>query len=263
MNCTEARKTWMLYLDSEGDPQSHLQVSQHLGRCPACAEWFARQQQLEDAVRDRLAAGNNTAALWDRVLGKAGLLSRPRFGSRRRLGMGGLVAASAVLLVAFLGWPWGHQPPPSDVPELAQDAAELHKRWLDGQFQPDFASMSELDVDRYFKANAPFKVHCPPRSNVNFSVQGAAVRSLRDRHKAGFIVGRVGTTPVSILVLDRSSLAAFPHDQARLAGGGRHRCQEGGYQMASAVLADNVVVVIGNTRPETLETLLDAYGSYH
>jgi uncharacterized protein involved in exopolysaccharide biosynthesis len=78
MNCTEARKNWMLYLDNEGDPQLHLHIGDHLGRCPACAQWFARQQQLEDAVRDRLAAGDSTPVLWGRVLDKAGLAPRRR-----------------------------------------------------------------------------------------------------------------------------------------------------------------------------------------
>jgi hypothetical protein len=261
MNCTEARQHWMLYLDSEGDPRLHLAVTDHLDRCPGCAAWFARQQQLEDAVRDCLVAGYSTPALWTRVLDKSGLAPRP--GRHRRVFVvGGLAAAAAVLLV-FLGGPWGRQPrPPDPTTELARDAADLHQRWLRGEVRPDFASTSELDVDRYFKANAPFKVHCPPRSDVNFTVQGAALRSLRERLEAGLIVGRVGDTPVSILVLDRQSLSAFPHDQTRLAAG-RHRCQERGYQMVCAVLADNIVVVTGNTRPETLDQLLDAYGSYH
>ncbi len=260
MNCTEARKNWMLYLDSEGDAQLHLRIGDHLGSCPACAEWFARQQQLEEAVGDRLAAGDSTPALWGRVLNKAGLLPRRRLRPRPLI-VAGLVAVACLLLVVVFGRPWGHQQP-SQPPELARDAAELHQQWLSGDVRPDFASTSELDVDRYFKANAPFKVHCPPRSDVKFAVQGAGIWSLQERHKAGFIVGRVGDTPVSIVVLDRQSLSAFPHDQARLSGG-RHRCLAGGFQMVAAVLADNVVVVIGNTRPETLEKLLDAYGSYH
>jgi hypothetical protein len=263
MTCTEARKNWMLYLDSEGDPQLHLLVTDHLGRCPACAEWFARQQQLEDAVRDRLASGDSTPALWGRVVSRAGLVPRPRFRPRPLFVVGGLVAAAAVILVMLLGRPGGGQPQsPAETPELARNAAELHQQWVSGEVRPDFASTSDLDVDRYFKANAPFKVHCPPRSDVNFAVQGAGMRSLQERHKAGFIVGRVGDSPVSILVLDRQSLSAFPYDQTRLAGG-RHRCREGDYQVVSAVLADNVVVVIGNTRPETLDKLLDASGSYH
>jgi hypothetical protein len=262
MNCTEARKNWMLYLDSEGDPRLHLQITDHLGCCPGCAEWFARQQHLEEAVRDCLAAGGSSPALWGRVLDRTGL-ARRRVRPRVLITAGSLVAAAALLLVAVFGSPWSRQPqPPGQVPELARDAAELHKRWLSGDVRPEFASTSELDVDRYFKANAPFKVHCPPRSDVNFAVQGAGMRSLRDRHQAGLIVGRVGETPVSILVLDRQSLSAFPRDQARLAGG-RRRCREGGYLTVSAALSDNVVVVVGNTRPETLDKLLDAYGSYH
>ncbi len=260
MNCTEARQNWMLFLDSEGDPQLHLQVTDHLGCCPACAEWFARRQRLEDAVRQCLAAGDSTPALWDRVLDQVGRAPR-RLRVRPLLVVGSLIAAAVLLVV--LGWPWGRQPePPGAPPELARDAADLHQRWLSGEVRPDFPSTSELDVDRYFKANVPFKVHCPPRSDVNFAVQGAGLRSLQGRHQAGFIVGRVGDTPVSILVLDRSSLSAFPRDRARLAGG-RHRCQEGAYRMVAALLADNVVVVVGNTRPETLDKLLDAYGSYH
>src|SRR6202030_636607 len=98
MNCTEVRKNWMLYLDSEGDPQSHLRVSEHLGRCPACSEWLARQKQVEEAVRDHLAAGDSTPGLWDRVLDRAGL-ARPRFRPRPFLVLGGLVAAAAALLV--------------------------------------------------------------------------------------------------------------------------------------------------------------------
>jgi hypothetical protein len=257
MNCTEARKHWMLYLDSEGDSQLHLRVADHLRRCPACAEWFARQQQLEDAVRDRLAAGDHTPALWGRVRDNAGLAPRRHLRRRSLIVAAGLLAVAALLLVVF-GGRW-RQP---QLPELAREAAELHRRWLAGEVRPDFASTSESDVDRYFKANAPFKVHCPPRSDVNFAVQGAGLRSLQDHLEAGFIVGRVGDTPVSILVLDRASLSSFPLDKTRLAGG-RHRCREGGYHMVSAVLANNVVVVVGNTRPETLDKLLDAYGSYH
>jgi hypothetical protein len=38
---------------------------------------------------------------------------------------------------------------------------------------------------------------------------------------------------------------------------------EGAYRIASAVIAENVVFVIGTASPEVLERLLQAYGSYH
>src|SRR5438132_493898 len=107
MNCAEARKYWMLYLDSEGDPELHLRVADHLGRCSVCAEWFARQQRLEDAVHERLAAGDGTPALWSRVLDKAGLVPRRSLRSRRLIVAGGLAGAATLLLSAILAWPRG------------------------------------------------------------------------------------------------------------------------------------------------------------
>ena len=65
MNCNEARQHLMLYLDSEGDPELHFRISDHLAMCPECAEWFAKQQRFEQAVNERLAEGEATlACLW-------------------------------------------------------------------------------------------------------------------------------------------------------------------------------------------------------
>jgi hypothetical protein len=208
-------------------------------------------------VRQRLAAGERTPELWARVLDRAGLAPRHRRGP---LLIAGLIAATLFAAILICR---GIRPESVDKStELTQAAARFHQGWLDGEVRLDFTSTSELAVDRYFKTNAPFKVHCPPRSDVHFAVQGAAVRVLNDGHQAGLIVGHVGNVPVSILVLDRQVLPDFPHDQTRLAAG-RFRVQEGGYAMVSAVLADNIVIVVGNIRSETLNKLLDAYRSYH
>jgi anti-sigma factor RsiW len=255
MNCAEARQNWMLYLDGEGDPALALRIRDHLGECPACADWFARQQRLEQAVADRLATGPQTPELWARVLHRAGL-RRP---ARRWLALAAtLAAAAAVLLAVWVGFRAGGR-----TPELAREAAELHARWARNDLRPELVSASDREVDRYLKAKLPFRAHCPPRSDVGFSVKGAGVCRVEGSQQAAYIVGRVGQAPVSILVLDRSSLAAFPRDRAHLEGGRRHRCREGAYEMVSGVVADNVVVVIGTAPPATLEKLLNAYGSYH
>jgi anti-sigma factor RsiW len=256
MTCTAARRHWMLYLDSEGDPALHLGVAEHLAACPACAAWFAGQERLERAVAHSLTRGAEAPGLWERVLVRTGLQRPPRRGGRRLLLMGG--AAAVLLLATWLGlalwWPAGQ-------PELARDAAGLHERWLRGEVRPDFASTSDHDVDRYLKSAAPFRVRCPPRSDVQFAVEGAGVLRLNGA-TAAYIVGRVRQVAVSVLVLDRSSLAAFPRDRDHLAGGGRRLCREGDVEMVEGVVAENVVIVVGRAPPETLEKLLDAYGSY-
>jgi anti-sigma factor RsiW len=260
MNCNEARHHWTLYLDSEGDPKLHLRLNDHLAHCPACADWFARQERLERAVRARLATTEAMPGLWDRVLERAGVRPRAVRGRKVLLVSAGILAAAAMLLAVFLGL---RDREGLSAPHLSDRAAELHDQWLRGEIRPDFASTSDQEVDRYLKAKTPFRVHCPPRTDVHFAVQGAGLCPLKGDTQAAYIVGRVGQAPVSILVLERSSLSDFPHDADQLRGGRRHRCREGGYQMVAGLTADNVVVVIGVASPDTLEKLLDAYGSYH
>ena len=68
MNCQDARLYWNLYYDSEGTPDQYLQVNRHLQRCPHCADWFNRQELLEDELTRRVAAGDETPELWAAIL---------------------------------------------------------------------------------------------------------------------------------------------------------------------------------------------------
>jgi len=257
MTCNEVRQHWMLYVDSEGDPELHFRLSDHLGMCPACAEWYAQQQRFEQALKERLAAAKATPELWQRVLTRAGIRRRPAT-RRRLLAWGGALAASLLLGGVGLFWIRGH----AHAHDLPVVAVGWHEQLLHGNQQPDLQSTSDREVDQYLKKRVGFRVHCPPRNEANFAVQGAGVCTLKDE-QAAYIVGQVGSSQVSILVLDRNSLDAFQLEKAYLERGRRHRCTEGDYQMISGVVADNVVVVIGTAPGDQLERLLNAYGSYH
>src|SRR5262249_36928355 len=102
---------------------------------------------------------------------------------------------------------------------------------------------------------APFHVHCPPRTDVNFMVQGAGLCQMKEQRQAAYVVGHVGKAPVSVLVLDRAGLATFPGD-------GSYHCRAGTCHVASGVVKDSVVVIVGDTTADVLERLLRAYGTY-
>jgi anti-sigma factor RsiW len=246
----------MLYFDSEGDAELHFRISDHLATCPTCAEWYAQQQRLEQALGEKLTAGRATSDLWTRVLDRAGVRARPRSRWRWLARAGSLAAAAviALVIVQFMGL--------SRSSDLGRLAAGWHEKLVAGTVQPDFQSNSDSEVDRYLKTKVPFQVRCPPRTDVDFAVKGAGVCPVADQEKAAYIMGRVGSAQVSILVLDRSSLDLFPAEKAHLQGGAHHHCREGDYEMVSGVVAGNVVVVIGQASPEALEKLLNAYGTY-
>jgi hypothetical protein len=247
----------MLYIDSEGDPELHLRISDHLRMCPECAAWFERQQRFEQAVTERLAAGEPTPQMWDRVLSNAGV-ARPVTNRRLWLVVGSALAVAATVLVAIQLRRMGQAHS-----ELEPIAAEWHDLWARGDLKPDLISESDERVDRYLKEQVPFRVHCPPRKDVRFAVAGAGVRTVKDR-SAAYIVGNVDKAAITILVFARDSLDAFPLDRSHLAlGGGRHRCREKNYTMVCGVTGDNVVFVVGAATPQVLEKVLNAYGSYH
>ena len=259
MNCNEARQHWMLYFDSEGDAEMHLHISDHVAICPACAEWFHRQQRFEQALAERLAAGGETPELWARALARAGIAGRKPV-RRRRMLLVSLLAAAAVLLAVAV-WSWIGQRSHSS--ELALLAADWHGQLLQGEVRPAVVSSSDKEVENQLRKMVKFPVHCPPRKDANFDLKGAGVCQVNDR-LAAYIVGEVNRTPVSILVFDKTSLDAFPRERQRIAQeGGQRRCQEGDYHMISGITRDNLLIVIGRASPEELERLFKAYGSYH
>jgi hypothetical protein len=157
-------------------------------------------------------------------------------------------------------WIWNRsQALPS--PDLAKLTAARHERLVAGEEIPQFESRSDLEVEDYLRKRVSFPVRCPPRKDVGFAVQGAGVCQLAEQ-PAAYLSGRVDDAPVSIFVMPRDSLSAFPHQQVALLKEKTHRCQEGQYAMVLGVIDKNAVLVIGRTEPERLEKVLSAYGTY-
>ncbi len=261
MNCDETRRHWNLYHDSEGDPALHLAINEHLAACSDCAEWYFKQSLFEDQLVQHLAPPAVDAPLWQSVLAAAGVTKvapRTTVGSRITL----LASLAAALLMAVsLGIIW-RTLQSQDQPSLSAHAAGLHTRLVGGDVKVPFHSDSDLAVEDFLRRQVSFPVRCPPRRDAGFAVAGAGTCKLAGERVA-YLVGKVDDAPVSVFVLSRDSLAAFPHQAAALQTEAVHRCREGSYDMAVSAIDQNVVLVIGRTKQEALEKVLIAYGSYH
>lgn len=260
MNCHEIRQHSALYLDSEGDAELHFRINEHLAMCPACAEWFHKQGRLEGLIAEKLrapSAPSPTPGLWDRVL-KAARVTRPAKARRWVLLAGVAAGVAACVALVGLGVLWFL---PSG-PDLARLTASWHEQLSSGSFPVEYASRSDLDVDKYLRRRVTtFKVRCPPRQDAGFAVEGAGVGELADQPTA-YLTGHVEEAPVSIFILRAEDLAAFPHQWKAVRREGTHRCQEGAYQMVLRIIDANAVLVIGQTDSRRLERVLNAYASY-
>jgi predicted anti-sigma-YlaC factor YlaD len=260
MNCRDAREHWNLYHDSEGDAEVHFEISEHLEHCSACAQWFAQQRWLENTFVARLATHNRNAALWERLTARAGLVEPVR--PRRWFVLASLAATAALVLLALgvgrLAWP------PEDGGEtanLSHLTASLHDRLVSGDTPVALASHSDLAVEEFLRSKVNFPVRCPPRKDSGFAVRGAGTCRLGTEPVA-YVAGYVDRAPVSIFILSKESLAAFPIQRAALAADTIHRCREGDYEMALSVMDKNLVIVVGRLASQPLLRVLTAYGTY-
>lgn len=264
MNCDQTRKHWDLFHDSEGDAELHHKINEHLSMCPDCARWFHQQSRLEGLLVDRLRLGNPSDEMWERIRSRC--TTKPAIRARSWFFLGHAVLLAASVLIAVVGIVWHLADDDShdgSSLHLAALSAAMHEKLVSGREPVELVSRSDVEVESYLRRQVGFPVHCPPRKDVGFKVFGAGVCTVNEK-PAAYIVGEVGRTPVSLFVLERKSLDAFPHDRELLAQqGGRHRCREGNYEMVSGIAADNVVVVVGAVGTGTLERLINAYGSYH
>ncbi len=257
MNCREARQHWNLYHDSEGDAELHFRISEHLAVCSECAEWFRLQSRFEGLLSTKLAETKSESAVWQAALAASGL-GKPTLRPRRQWMAGVAVTVMAALLLLL--WLNLFRPVPSGL-DLAEVSANWHERLQSGQEPLEFTSNSDQEVESYLKGRVPFPVRCPPRKDAGFAVRGAGVSDVEGR-PAAYLNGTVGHVPVSILVLPRDSLAAFPVQYAALRQHGIMHAPAGGYAMVLREFDQNAIVVVGRTDPGVLERVVNAYGSY-
>lgn len=256
MNCTEVRRHWDLYHDSEGDPELHLEINGHLEGCPDCSRWFYRQNRLELLLADKLkATGAPDAVLWNQVLGKSGLRREP---ARRWAAWPTLMIAAVMLVAAtwLLSAAWS-----PEGADLAHLTAECHQQLVDGRTDVDYSSRIDEEIERYLRTRVTFPVRCPPRQDAGFAVRGARICRLGSAEGA-MLFGDVDEAPVSIFILPRGSLAAFPRQADILQREPTHECREGALEMVMARVDQNVVLVVGATDAAKLRRVLAAYGSY-
>lgn len=262
MNCQQARRHWDLYYDSEGEAELHFHLNEHLERCPACAQWFDRQSRFESLIEKRLSAESDIKMPgdvdWSKILVGAGVPLAS--GSRSWMLMGPTLlalAASVLLILGLAGNGWRNDGSPS----LSRLSAEVHQHVSAGSLRPEFESRSDIEVDQYLLKRVAFPVRCPPRKDSGFVVGGAGLCELAHQ-PAAYVVGLVDQRPVSIFVLPRESLYAFPRQREELRRNPLTAYREGDSEMVFSVIDQNVVLIVGDVQREKLTRVLKSYGTY-
>lgn len=269
MNCHETRRLWNLYVDSEGDPEMHFRINEHLTGCESCRRWMAAQTQLEKRIREALVEDTavHERVDWGSILAKgtqgSSFVQSPRFNSHRLIAS--VLACSILFLVA--GWfVYNTRVRVNDSAPLLRQSLALHQHIASGGLRPDFESESDLEVDQYLVQRVSFPVRCPPRKDSGFLVNGAGLCNI-DGDSVAYVYGMVEGQPVSIFVLPKDAGHGIANQNTRPKLSKTQRqlpmtTQLEDYQIAYSVVDQNLVIVTGLCGTRSLIRVLQSYGTY-
>ncbi len=258
MKCGEVRKLARLYLDSELDSMTTLEVEQHLESCDECAGLFEVEEKFDGRLGEALREGERTVALWKGIEARIQSTNTPthsnastlqRFTILKRLWPCG-AAASVILLAAALFW---LRTGPLD---LAAAVEHCHNAYVHQLTTPEFTGAVPDEIARKLGDRLDVAAFSFRPVSAAFSADGARFCHVEEVPVA-LILGRFQGAPVSLIVLKRSELAHFPETKRRLESGDPIVCgRSGRYQFASCLVNDHVVCLIADAPRTQLEELL-------
>jgi len=258
VKCAEVRKLAGLYLDSELDAKSSLEVEQHLESCAECAGLFKAEEKFDERLCKALNNGERTASLWKGIESRIKPASPSmrvnpsmlrRFNVLKRL-WPFAAAVSLVLLAATLLWT---RTRPLD---LAAAVEHCHSAYVHQLTAPEFTGAVPDEIARKLGDRLDVAAFSFRPGSQTFLSQGARFCHVEDVPVA-LILGRVQSAPVSLIVLKKSELGHFPKTKRRLESGDPIACSRAGrYQFAARLVNDHVVCLIADAPRTQLEELL-------
>ncbi len=247
MKCHKARNLVWLYLDSEIDAQTSLEVEQHLESCPECTRLFEAEKKTEKRIVAALCHGQRTPNLWRDVEAQIVPVRRfPRLTPVWKLA----TAMVAVVLVSLLLWP---RERPLD---MASSAEKCHRAYVEHFVSAEFTGPLPDELARKMNGRLDAAAFSYIPSQATFNYEGARVDHISGV-PAALILGHSKGIPVSLLVFNKSELKYFPMTQQRLEAGTPVVCADvGRYHFAVRLLNDHVICAIGEVSMAQLEDLV-------
>ena len=261
MKCNDVRRFLSAYLDSELDATTHFQIQTHLAECEACGARIEQEKRLEESLVKsvRSVSTKDDSAIWDRAL--AGVRqAAPQGAAERRLGTRRAVLAVAASLVLTAGayFAYGLWTNERRELDIAETAAENHVAYIKNRLQAKVDIDSHVQLVSYFRDRFDCSL---AKESMDEDVRLVGARNCRMGGVASaYIMYEFRHTPISMFVIHRESLPAFPGAVAALSTGATYvHCSVEGYNFSMTHDKDRVLCTVGAVDTAVLDRLLACY----
>ena len=264
MNCKDARRYINLFLDSELDSKTNLEISEHLSSCEECNTRFEQEERLEKSLVSILKEDKDSKVeeIWEGVISRFNHQVEPEEGMH--LGFRPLwrylvpVTAAVIGIVVIMLIMYSRQ----DADKLTVAAKKCHIEYMTNKIVPTIESISPGKVTRYFSGKFTFPVTVSEIQDIkshHIKLFGGKVCHLNGVSVA-YIMYHCCNAPVSVFILNAKDVRNFS-DMKRYIAGGRilFKNEDGITFVAVPAKQDTFVCVVANHDVELLRWIADNF----
>lgn len=208
MDCKEARQFINLYIDSELDAKTDLEISKHLAVCKECNKRFAQEQKMEEGfvsvfseVEDPVKERREIDRIWTKTIAKITRQEMP--GLRIRYLVPALSGIIAIIFFVIYSFP--------DEIDLVTAAGKCHMEYIENKIAPTFETQIPEEAADYFSGKFDFAITLPSEKKNNNASRliGARVCHLNEVSVA-YAMYIYSSLSLSLFFIDEKDLNKFP-----------------------------------------------------
>ncbi|HHT9118074.1 MAG TPA: anti-sigma factor family protein [Candidatus Hypogeohydataceae bacterium YC38] len=213
MNCNEVRQFINLFLDSELDARSTLEVSEHLSACESCSRRFTQERKIEGALtsifsQEAPSTEDEEERVWKSIFSRIRMYEKRRNrGLYMKYSIPIAVGISAFVLITIFNYP-RHI-------DLALEANRCHTEYVENELSPNIETFSEEAVLGYFSGKLDFNLCLPKISRKEIKLVGARSCYLKKVHVA-YLMYNYSGVPLSLFIFRDEDLKKFPSAEKEL-----------------------------------------------
>lgn len=263
MNCKEARQYLNLFLDSELDSKTNLEISEHLSSCEECNTRFEQEERLEKSLVSILKEDKDPKAeeTWEGVLSRFNHQVEPEEGMRlgfRPLWRYLVPATAAVIGIVIMLIMYSRQDPNA----LTVATQKCHIEYMTNKIVPTIESISPGEVSRYLSGKFTFPVAVSEIQDIkshHIKLFGGKVCHLNGVSVA-YVMYHCCNAPVSVFILSAKDVGNFS-DMKRYIAGERilFKNENGITFVAVPTKQDTFVCVVADHDTELLRWIADNF----
>lgn len=263
MQCREVRNFIQLFIDSELDARTNLEVSEHLSICEDCNKRFMQEQKIQNGLASIFSKNSNYVKekreierIWEKATSAINEQKERTFKIvlRRKYLIPAIPAFIAIVLLLIFSF--------NNRNELIIAASECHSEYLENKISPTIETRKNEEVVKYFSKRFDFAINFPHEDNGanKAKLVGARLCYLK-KVPVAYVMYNCDNFPLSLFFLNNESLINFPGAKRLLIKYGiiEKKNVHDGSNLVAIRTKDKIVCAVSEMDLQSLRNFVNGY----